>query len=127
MVCSNTDTFGEVLSVQVDNCESLPCILYRNSTVGIKVDFTSPIQVSNISLNVYAKTYITFTFVNNANVCEKNYNIECPIKANQTQTFDMEVDILSYYPQWSLSVIAELVDEDSGEDIVCVCIKVKIE
>ena len=52
MVCSNTDTFGEVLSVQVDNCESLPCILYRNSTVGIKVDFTSPIQVSNISLNV---------------------------------------------------------------------------
>ena len=39
----------------------------------------------------------------------------------------MEVDILSYYPQWSLSVIAELVDEDSGEDIVCVCIKVKIE
>ena len=127
MVCSYTDTFGKVLSVQVDNCESLPCDLYRNSTVGIYVEFTSPNQVDNVTLNVYAKSYVTFDFVKNADVCEENYNLDCPLKANQTQTFEMKVDILSYYPKWSLSVFAELVDGDSGEDIVCICIKVKIQ
>ena len=125
--CSNSYT-GTVLRVELDNCTSTPCALYKNTTANITVWFQSNIDIDDLRLNVYGwKSYIKFPFVQQQDVCNGEYNMECPISATDVQKFEMQVEILDYYPSWKLTVVSELYDASSNEDIVCIKIKVKIQ
>ncbi|KAI6649234.1 hypothetical protein LOD99_11601 [Oopsacas minuta] len=130
--CANDNNLGMVTEVQLDDCTETPCTLHRNSTVEILVGFIPYFTVDYLSLNVYGlietKYYkYKYSFINNANACDESYNIKCPIEEKERQIFKMEVEIKSYYPQWELSVIAALSDENSGYNIVCIGIDVNIE
>ena len=125
-VCTDNCT-GTVLKVTLDNCDSTPCYLDKNTTVNITVWFKSQFDVNSLKLDVYGKkSYIKLPFIEGADVCGGKYNMECPIKANETQIFKMQVGILSYYPSWKLTVVAVLYDANSNKYVVCIKIQVKI-
>ena len=123
-----TNCTGNVLKVKLDNCSSTPCAIYKNTTANITVWFQSNIDIDDLKLDVYGKkSYIKFPFIKEANVCNGKYNMECPVKANEIQIFKMQVEIMSYYPSWTLTVVSLLYDANSNKNVVCMEIKVKLQ
>ncbi|KAI3383188.1 hypothetical protein SNEBB_005088 [Seison nebaliae] len=117
---TNCGGSAEVHSVQINECETTPCPLIKNTLTNITVHFqtTKPSTTATTSVHgIIAKIPIPFP-VKEPNACQDPASgIKCPVATDTEVEYDQQIQILSAYPDISLKVRWELKGDD--DDIFC--------
>uniref|UniRef100_UPI00398F2C48 NPC intracellular cholesterol transporter 2-like n=1 Tax=Pristiophorus japonicus TaxID=55135 RepID=UPI00398F2C48 len=116
---------GQINTVDITSCPSLPCVLHRGQTYGVNVTFTSSTssQTSKAVVHgILSGIAIPFS-IPNADGCKSG--IQCPIQNNQKYNYINSLPIKREYPSVKLVVQWELKD-DNSDDIFCWVIPVEI-
>ncbi|XP_075156215.1 Niemann-Pick type C-2a [Haematobia irritans] len=120
---------GKFTKVVVSDCDTTKneCILKRNSTVSITIDFVLVEDVTSIKTVVHGKVMgVEMPFhLQNPDACVDS-GLKCPLDKGETYEYQATLPVLKAYPKVNVMVKWELQDQN-GEDIVCVSIPAKIQ
>uniref|UniRef100_A0A1I8PDR9 MD-2-related lipid-recognition domain-containing protein n=1 Tax=Stomoxys calcitrans TaxID=35570 RepID=A0A1I8PDR9_STOCA len=120
---------GKFTKVLVSDCDTTKneCILKRNSTVSITIDFSLAEDVTSIKTVVHGKVMgVEMPFhLQNPDACVDS-GLKCPLEKGETYEYLASLPVLKAYPKVNVMVKWELQDQ-TGEDIVCVEIPAKIQ
>ncbi|KAL5278238.1 NPC2 family protein [Megaselia abdita] len=120
---------GKFTKVTVSNCDTTQkeCILKRNSTASITIDFSLGEDVSEVTTVVHGKIMgVEMPFIlQNPNACEDS-GLKCPLTKDSTYQYQATLPVLKSYPKVTVEVKWQLKDQNK-QDIVCVLIPAKIE
>ncbi|XP_065363394.1 NPC intracellular cholesterol transporter 2 homolog a [Calliphora vicina] len=119
---------GKFTKVVVSDCDTTKneCILKRNSSVSITIDFSLAEDVTSIKTVVHGKVMgVEMPFhLQNPDACVDS-GLKCPLEKDETYEYTATLPVLKAYPKVNVMVKWELKDQN-GEDIVCVEIPAKI-
>ncbi|XP_065644861.1 NPC intracellular cholesterol transporter 2 homolog a [Hydra vulgaris] len=125
--CTSPASSGVIGDVIITPCDSLPCSFKRGGSGNIKINFQA--TKNNSELNSVVKGKIGPLWVpfplSQPNACQ-NEGITCPIKAGQSYLFSYDLPISTTYPAISVVVSWEIQDEN-GNDVVCIQLPIKLE
>ncbi|XP_005187474.1 NPC intracellular cholesterol transporter 2 homolog a [Musca domestica] len=120
---------GKFTKVSVSDCDTTKneCILKRNSTVSITIDFSLAEDVKAIQTVVHGKVMgVEMPFhLQNPDACVDS-GLKCPLDKGETYEYTASLPVLKAYPKVNVMVKWELKDQNN-EDIVCVEIPAKIQ
>ncbi|TMW51033.1 hypothetical protein DOY81_003903 [Sarcophaga bullata] len=120
---------GKFTKIVVSDCDTTKneCILKRNSSVSITIDFSLAEDVTAIKTVVHGKVLgVEMPFhLQNPDACVDS-GLKCPLEKDETYEYTATLPVLKAYPKVNVIVKWELQDQN-GEDIVCVSIPAKIQ
>jgi len=126
--CSGVSTKGTPTKVAVGGCEQTStCSLKKGQNATIEIDFTINEDSNSAKSVVHGIIeHIPVPFpLDDPNVC-KDSGIQCPLKSGSTYSYKTYIFVKTIYPSIKLKVRWEIQD-DSGNDILCVELPAKIE
>ncbi|XP_033734697.1 NPC intracellular cholesterol transporter 2-like [Pecten maximus] len=110
-------TSGHITSITVNPCPSEPCALVRGTNVSVEVDFVSNVHTNKVTTSVHGIIAgIPVPFMS-THSCTSN-NVHCPISPGVNNVYTNYIPVLQIYPEISLLVKWELIDEQ-GNDLAC--------
>ncbi|XP_026468954.1 NPC intracellular cholesterol transporter 2 homolog a-like [Ctenocephalides felis] len=121
-------TLGSFSEVRVSGCEGKStCVLRRGRNVTIEIDFKTSAEVRKVNTVVHGEIFdVPIPFpLSHPNACDGT-GLSCPLEPEQTQKYTAILPVLKQYPKVTVKVRWELQNEN-GEDIVCVLIPSKIQ
>ncbi|XP_018495822.1 NPC intracellular cholesterol transporter 2 homolog a [Galendromus occidentalis] len=120
---------GEITSVDIKDCSNdvSSCILHKGTDASIAINFKSPVDAASVTVKAFGIIGgIPLPYpLNNSDAC-KDSGITCPVKAETGVAYTQSFKVEKFYPSIGLNVKWTLVNE-SGKQLLCVMIPVKIE
>ncbi|XP_049310918.1 NPC intracellular cholesterol transporter 2 homolog a [Bactrocera dorsalis] len=123
---SKTGSFTKVIISDCDTTKN-ECILKRNTTASITINFALNEIASKITTVVHGKVMgVEMPFhLQNPDACVDS-GLKCPLEKGETYEYKATLPVLKAYPKVNVLVKWELQDQNS-EDIICVQIPAKIQ
>ncbi|XP_054087450.1 NPC intracellular cholesterol transporter 2 homolog a [Zeugodacus cucurbitae] len=123
---SKTGSFTKVLVSDCDTTKN-ECILKRNTTASITINFALNEVASKITTVVHGKVLgVEMPFhLQNPDACVDS-GLKCPLEKGETYEYKATLPVLKAYPKVNVLVKWELQDQNN-EDIICVQIPAKIQ
>lgn len=121
-------TKGKVSGVTVSGCENTPvCSLKRGSSASVTLNFQSLTDTKTVKAVVHGViSGVPLPFpLPQSDGCT-NCGLTCPLKNGQSNSYSTTINVRNSYPAVNVDVKFELQD-DNGEDLVCVLIPSKVE
>uniref|UniRef100_A0A1L8EG92 Putative epididymal secretory protein e1 n=2 Tax=Haematobia irritans TaxID=7368 RepID=A0A1L8EG92_HAEIR len=129
--CSNEAPLP--LSVQVDNCSTMPCDLWKGSESQFTVQF-----VANRNEMMNLKAVVKFTTLgveipfeleaSKSDVCSNLlYGAYCPLYKDEDVTYHLVLPIENHHPEVPTKVEISLKDEDDNSAVSCFVVDAKFK
>nr|AXS78216.1 Niemann-Pick type C2 protein c [Adelphocoris lineolatus] len=119
---------GEFSSLKLTGCDPSSmdvCPLKRGKNVTIEVNFLTKEEVTKVDVQVHGHIVVSVPFIlPNPNGCVDS-GLTCPLANNTQNTYVLTLPIKMVYPKLKVDIKLELEDQN-GEDIICVMIPAKI-
>lgn len=117
---------GKVLSVDVEGCTHSPCLLKKGGSTGIKMEFTTPVDIKNLGVKMQGKIgFVWLPLPGGPTKGCDDKKCQCPLKAGGTYTFEKSVEISPSYPSLNLLIAVSLFDDDQNR-VACVQMPVSL-
>ncbi|XP_017474929.1 PREDICTED: protein NPC2 homolog [Rhagoletis zephyria] len=123
---SKTGSFNKVVISDCDTTKN-ECVLKRNTTASITINFALNEEASKITTVVHGKVLgVEMPFhLQNPDACVDS-GLKCPLEKGETYEYKAILPVLKAYPKVHVLVKWELQDQNN-EDIICVQIPAKIQ
>merc|ERR1712227_61045 len=118
----------EIQRIEFDQCDGFPCVVHHGQTATGRATMVANAATNTLTCKIIGEIAGVELPFNGCpvNACDNLSTGDCSVEVGETLVYEMEIPILSVYPQLEITGKWMLKD-DSGENFLCFEVPMKIE